>query len=284
MTDRYTIPRYEFLRLTHDNWEEFEFPMQQLLVRQGLWKYVKNPWPNKDDKDAYSAWEEGCEKARSEIALRVSAEVMHIVRASEDPAAIWKSFRTTLGSKGWTKRLALRRQLFYTGRQNTQSMRSWANGIRELARKITDLGGTVSDDDLIVVLTNKLPDSYQPLIVSLELVNEAERTVDYIVSRLINEEDRQGKEVNEESLALSARKTKPKTPKSQITCWTCHQKGHYSSDCPGAGNKGGDKTPSTAASQSGRSGTSGTLFWGYKGFSLVTRTWGCVGILLFSSY
>jgi hypothetical protein len=30
-----TVPRYEFLRLTHDNWDEFEFPMEQLLVRLG---------------------------------------------------------------------------------------------------------------------------------------------------------------------------------------------------------------------------------------------------------
>jgi len=51
-----------------------------------------------------------------------------------------------------------------------------------------------------VVLTNSLPDSYQPLIVSLKLVEESKLTVDYVISHLTNEEDLQGKEVNNESL------------------------------------------------------------------------------------
>ena len=54
-------------------------------------------WPRKADKDAYDKWGAGWEKARAEIALRVTAEVMHIVRASEDPAVIWENFRMSLG-------------------------------------------------------------------------------------------------------------------------------------------------------------------------------------------
>ena len=107
-------------------------------------------------------------------------------------------------------------------------MRAWTNGIRDLARKISDLGGSVSDEELIVVLTNNLPDSYQPLIVSLELVEEKPLTVDYVVDRLINEEGRQGKVGDEGSLAILARNAKQKTPRSQITCWKCKKKGHYS--------------------------------------------------------
>src|SRR5258706_12614892 len=78
---------------------------------------------------------------------------MHIVRASEDPPVTWEKFKSTLGSRGWTTRLALRRQIYHAEKQNTQSMRAWKNSIRELARKISELGGIVSDDELIVVLT-----------------------------------------------------------------------------------------------------------------------------------
>ena len=238
MADESGLPRYQFQRLAHDNWDTFEFPMQQLLVRLGLWKYVKKTgqWPKKTDKDELTAWEDGCEKARAEIALRVTAEVMHIVRASEDPAIIWENFKMTLGSRGWTTRLALRRQLYHAEKESTQSMRAWTNSIRELARKISDLGGSVSDDELIVVLTNKLPESYQPLIVSLELVDESKLTVDYVITRLVNEEDRQGKETKEEVLALSASTAKRRTPRSEITCWGCKKKGHYSYECPDATN------------------------------------------------
>jgi hypothetical protein len=166
----------------------FEFLVQQLLVRLGPQKVMKKgQW--KADKDEYSAWEDECEKARAEIALRVTPEVMHTVRASEDRALIWENIKTALGSKGWTTRLALRRQLFRTDKQSTQSMRAWTNNIRELAHKITDLGGTISGDELIVILTNNLPDSYH---VSLELVEESKLTVDYVINRLVNEEDQKG--------------------------------------------------------------------------------------------
>ena len=81
MADDGGLPRYQFERLTHDNWDTFEFLMQQLLVRLGLWKYVRKTglWPVKTEKEEFSKWEEGCEKARAEIALRVTAEVMYIV-------------------------------------------------------------------------------------------------------------------------------------------------------------------------------------------------------------
>ena len=56
-----------------------------------------------------------------------------------------------------------------------------------------------------MVLTNSLPNSYQPLIVSLELIEESKLTVDYVISRLTNEEDLQRKEVNNESLQAGHR-------------------------------------------------------------------------------
>ena len=73
--------RYQFQRLTHNNWDTFEFPMQQLLVPLGLWKYVQKTgeWPTKTEKDEFRKWEDGCKKAQAEIALHVSSEVMHII-------------------------------------------------------------------------------------------------------------------------------------------------------------------------------------------------------------
>ena len=72
--------KYEIEKLNNENWDTFEFPMQQLLVRLGLWKYVKQTgqWPLKTE-DEYDTWEMGCEKACAELALRVGPEVMHIV-------------------------------------------------------------------------------------------------------------------------------------------------------------------------------------------------------------
>jgi hypothetical protein len=41
--------------------------------------------------------------------------------------------------------------------RRSRAMHAWTNEVREPVRKITGLGGTVPDDELIVVLTNNLP-------------------------------------------------------------------------------------------------------------------------------
>src|SRR5258707_89993 len=142
-------------------------------------------------------------------------------------------------------------------------MCAWTNDIRELTRKITDLSGVVPDEDLVVILTNNLPKSYQPLIMSLELLEESKLTADYIINHLVNKEDQQQHAHPKKQLALSARNTKPKSPRSQITCWNCSKKGHYQSECPDSAD--GDKvnrknTQDGKESQNTRKQTMGTLY------------------------
>ena len=93
-----------------------------------------------------------------------------------DPAVFWENLKITLGSTGWTTRVVLHCQLYHAEMQSAQSTAR----MDDLARKMTDLDGTVLSDELMVVLTNKLPDSYWPLIVSLELVEESKLNVDYV--------------------------------------------------------------------------------------------------------
>jgi hypothetical protein len=77
--------------------------------------------------------------------------------------------------------------------------------VHELACRITNLGGTTLNNEHIVVLTNHLPNSYQPLIVSLELIEESKLTINNIITCLVNKENQQGKEGNNKSLALTTR-------------------------------------------------------------------------------
>ena len=81
MADDSGLPRYQFQKLAHDNWDTFGCPMRELLLRLALWKFLwkTGQWPQKAEMDEYSACEDGCEKSQAEIALRVTAEV---VRAS----------------------------------------------------------------------------------------------------------------------------------------------------------------------------------------------------------
>jgi hypothetical protein len=52
---------------------------------------------------------------------------------------------------------------------------------------------TVSDEDMIVVLTTGLPTSYTraPIIISFDALESSKLTIDFIITRLLNEEGRQ---------------------------------------------------------------------------------------------
>ena len=114
-----------------------------------------------------------------------------------------------------------------------QSIQAWIADTHRVAFQLTKIGISVPDEDLILVLTAGLPPSYEPLIVSLDAVSPDSLTLDFVVSRLLNEEARQGIPASDPTSSAMAA-TRAKTPLSQITCFKCQKKGHYQSHCPDA--------------------------------------------------
>ena len=87
-----------------------------------------------------------------------------------------------------------------------------------------------------MVLTNSLPDLYTPLVVQLDAMDEAARTLSHVIMHLIGEERHQGggKDQDEDwdhPIALSAIKKRYRD-RSTVTCFECGEKGHYQSECP----------------------------------------------------
>ena len=119
---------------------------------------------------------------------------------------------------------------------DTQSIQVWVADIRRVTFQLTEIGISVPDEDIILVLTAGLPLSYEPLIVSLNAVSPDSLTLDFVISHLLNEESRQGIPASEPSSSAMVA-TRAKTPISQITCFGCQKKGHYKSHCPDADTK-----------------------------------------------
>ena len=113
-------------------------------------------------------------------------------------------------------------------------MQSYINAVEAMANRLKEINVTVTDEDMMIVLLEQ-PESYDQLIVALESTDSKVLTYDLVVERLLNEEARQSDKEGESSLgsmALAARSQKSKTDLRRITCFSCHRKGHYQSDCP----------------------------------------------------
>ncbi|KAI9056734.1 hypothetical protein FKP32DRAFT_1585270 [Trametes sanguinea] len=121
-------------------------------------------------------------------------------------------------------------------------MSAWIADVRRAAFQLTEIGASLTDEDVILVLTSGLPPSYENCVVTLDATPAESLTLDYVVARLLNEESRQAPSAAPPSsragdhvlvaAAAAAAAARPRVPISMITCYRCAQKGHYQTNCP----------------------------------------------------
>ncbi|KAG6825511.1 hypothetical protein H0H92_003431 [Tricholoma furcatifolium] len=114
-------------------------------------------------------------------------------------------------------------------------MEAWIGSVRSLANRLTAIDVTVSDEDIIVVLTAGLPPSYETVLISLDAVEPTQLTLDFVITRLLNEESRQAS-----SLSTSTSTPAPDDPKeamvaskrgANVICFYCGGTGHFAASC-----------------------------------------------------
>jgi len=107
------------------------------------------------------------------------------------------------------------------------------------------------DIDLIIALTQGLPDRYDPFIISLDATPIDQLSVDSVITRLLNEESHQScfHDTAAFSCSLLGRKTWSKhskvksiaseeQPPHSPCCYNCGGHGHLACDCPSPKQEG----------------------------------------------
>jgi hypothetical protein len=131
-------------------------------------------------------------------------------------------------------RLTVRRT-FWKLEKGNLTIQAFISEARCLANQLKDIGVTVDDEDIILVLTGGLPASYNNFVVSLDSTPPSDLTLAYVITRLLNEEARQlgtipSTETSEHRTIAFA--VQAKRNLAFITCFNCQKKGHYANDCP----------------------------------------------------
>jgi len=217
--------------------------MEALLIEKDLWDVVDGtearPLGSAKTK-AVRAFVKKQQVARAKIILHIEASQLPHARY-DDPKEIWENLEQVHRARGFATRLALRRRFLYMQKREDQVMNAWISDVKNTAFHLESSGVAIIDEDIILALTAGLPESYSTFIVTLDNLSADDLTLPNVITRLLNEEVRQGHSIqssehrDNEALAVQVTKNlnnKKKTPLSDITCYNCGGKGHYKSDCP----------------------------------------------------
>jgi hypothetical protein len=121
--------------------------------------------------------------------------------------------------------------------KDDQRMASWIADVKGVVFQLSQIGVTLPDEDTILALTNGLPPSYGPLVLTLNSTPSEIFNLDYVIVRLRTEETHQqpepgGLDTTDHALATTGTCDWPKRPVAHITCFGCGKTGHYRVNCP----------------------------------------------------
>ena len=205
--------------------------MEAVLVCADLWDLITGDEALKKYESDEEKLKDFCKRqatCKAEMVLRVDdSQLAHM--NDTDPKAIWESLAKVHRARGFGSRLQLRRHFITATMEYGQSMEGWIGEVRTRARRLEGVNVKVSDEDIIVVLTAGLPDTYTPVIISFDGIEPEKLTLDFVITRLLNEEARQAGH-SYESTAMRAERVNKFG--GNVQCFYCLEMGHYSSSCP----------------------------------------------------
>ena len=186
-----------FANLNESNYAEWSLYMRSTLIKKGLWRVIEgsesHPLGSPNSK-AVKAFDHHQAEAHAEIVLRLEPSQLPHTH-STDPYVLWEELQRMHRAQGFATRMSLRRKFNTMTKRADQSMSSWIADVQQAAFHLNEVRYTATDEDKILVLTQGLPPSYDPLIISLDAAIAASGSKDdpsvsleVVKSCLLNEE------------------------------------------------------------------------------------------------
>ncbi|TFY76941.1 hypothetical protein EWM64_g7071 [Hericium alpestre] len=211
-------------KLKEGNYVQWRTVMEALLIAADLG--VK----------AVQAREKKRQQARSKITLSIESSQMPFIVGLEDPRLMWKTLEDIHRSGSVNHILSLRRCFFSMTKLESESTMDWTSCVRSTALELFHSPVPVQDIDIILVITDDLPEEYQSIVTALDGIPFSDLTLSSVMSCISGLESQLSRSQDRCSVsdqALVARQTRFTGSSSKdVTCYTCGEKGHMARVCP----------------------------------------------------
>ena len=223
-------------KLNGTNFADWSIKMEALLEEKDLWEVISGeedePTTGPSSKSMKAYRRKEC-LARAKIILHVENSQLPHTRFNS-PKEIWDNLTLVHRSRGLGTLLAIRRRFFFMKKEPNQTMQAWIAAVRHTAFQLEAADFEVRDLDLIIALTQGLPESYSSFTISLDSTPLKDLNVNFVIRRLLNEESRQqgvaspapikpDPDFHVEGSIMLARDAKHSL---DVVCFNCRGKGH----------------------------------------------------------
>jgi len=136
-------------------------------------------------------------------------------------------------------KMKARREFYNVETTVGEGMLGYTNRVRNLGENLKAMGGEVTEMDVAMSVLNVLTSKYEKLLVALDAKGEDELSLDFVKSRLLQEERRQAdkspatKRIGDMAIVCANYRGQGRRGGlSKIECYYCRKFGHISHDCP----------------------------------------------------
>lgn len=163
-----TLPgsMYNISKLDGNNWSSWFMRIMAILVEKELDGVVDGSI--KMTESNKELWIKKNNQAKSIIILNVGEDQLSHIKAMDTAQMIMEKLKKVHQIKGLASRLYLKKKLLSTKYVEGTSMATHIVGLKKIVQQLEDMGHPVEDEELALMILISLPDSYSPLIMSLE--------------------------------------------------------------------------------------------------------------------
>src|SRR3954462_1863865 len=213
--------------------------MRSSLIPQGLWKAVEENFFGVSEESKVELQE----RALSAIFMSVTDNVLREIATEKTASDAWKKLEELYSGKSLTNRLYLKKRLYNLRMVEGTPVKQHLDVFNSIIMDLGNIDITVESEDQALIVLSSLPASYESFVDTL-LYGKDTISLDDVSNALKSKELKKsypdGRDVSEtHGLAAWGGSQKDKRSEGRskskgktVSCFECHEKGHYKRDCP----------------------------------------------------
>lgn len=235
---------YQIEKLDGNNFDSWSIQMRSVLVHSGYWKLVSGELKeengrNEAEKEQIKSDDE---KALATICLSVKPSQLNYVINCKLSREAWQKLQEVYRPQGPIQKVTLYKKLLNLSMASDGDIVKHINMFPEIADKLEEIGISLQEELLSIILWSSLPQEYENFVIAMETRDSLPK-LNSLKLKLLEEGERRKNEkenvTNQQAFGISAKcerrnEKKPRNynkPKLKGKCFSCGKAVHYAHKC-----------------------------------------------------